>query len=227
MHKTLKFVFVLLVVSIIGGFVISIYMRNKCFNNDNFEEFYYNDSLYSLPDNYDDIYDKYNFYGTMHKIGYTIGVYSKVFDTYVLDNDTEENILFQKNGAYFWLKEDFDFPDLSKSNIAKLLAQKLDDKNYVLKEEEFLLENILLNDLFEEYSIDASKDSFLLDSNNYSTYRIKYFYENGISTNDYYKITFYNDNIIFENIYEKNKRVFYMLNKNCSLRLYEFILNNL
>lgn len=193
--------------------------KNKCLNYENFNEFYYNDNLYVLPDSHYDIYSKYDFYGAMHKIGYTIGVYGKVFETYVLDNDIEENILFQKEGRYFWFKDGFELPNISEINIDKLLIQKLDYKGYVIEEKEFLLENILLNDLLVEFNADANKDLFLLDYNNFLTYRIKYIYENGFISKKYDRMTIYNNNLFIEKINEAKERMIYSLNEDYTLSL--------
>lgn len=224
MHKIFQFVFILFCVSFIIG---CDFMNNKekCLNSENFEKFYFNDNLYTLAGNYYDIISKYDFYGEMHKIGYTIGVYNKIFETYVLDIDTEENILFQKDGKYFWIKDGFEFPDLSNVNINKLLVQKFDYEGNIVEEKEFLLENILINDLLVEYDVDDNKDSFLVDNNNFLTYRIKYIYENGIVTKYYDRMTIYNNNLFIENINEHNERIIYVLNEEISLCLYEFILN--
>lgn len=115
MRKIFQFVFILSCISFIVGCNL-LNKKDKCLNSENFEKFYFNGNLYTLAENYNDINLKYDFYGEMHKIGYTFVVYNKIFETYVLDIDTQENILFQKDGRCFWIKDDFEFPDLSNVN---------------------------------------------------------------------------------------------------------------
>lgn len=104
-------------------------------------------------------------------------------------------------------------PNISEINIDKLLIQKLDYKGYVIEEKEFLLENILLNDLLVEFNADANNDLFLLDYNNFLTYRIKYIYENGFILNKYDRMTIYNNNLFIEKINEDKERMIYLLNE--------------
>lgn len=73
------------------------------------------------------------------------------------------------------------------------MVQKFDYEGNIVEEKEFLLENILINDLLVEYDVDDNKDSFLVDNNNFLTYRIKYIYENGIVTKYYDRMTIYNN----------------------------------
>lgn len=225
MLKILK----LIIIIIFSSFYICrdyIIHKNECLNIEDFENFYYNDNLYILPDNYSDIYSHYNFYGPMHKIGYTIGAHNKVIETYVLDNDIENNILFQKDGRYFWFKEGFEFPNMKNINISKLLVLKYNKEGLIVEENEFLLKDILLSDLLIEYTVNDSKDSFLADNNNFLKYGIRYIYENGIITEYSEMVTIYNKKLFIKRINEKNERVIYILNEEYSSELYEFVLNN-
>lgn len=199
--------------------------RKNCLNYESFEEFYYNNNVYILPDDYNDIYSKYDFVGKNHQIGYTIGVYDKVFSTYVLDSDTEENILFQKDGRYFWFKEGFEFPNVEQLDVSKILIEKLDSNGYIVKEKEYALENISINELFIVYKVDQSVDTFLTGDNNFLTFRIKYIYDDYIITKYYDKIAIYNNKVFLEKFNELNERQIYVVNDEYALNLYECILN--
>lgn len=225
MHKIKKIMIIIFFCCLISscGNIVS---KNECLNYENFEKFDYKDSTYILPDNYYEIHSQYDFYGKMHKIGYTIGVYGKVFETYILDNDIDENIVIQKGGRYFWFKEGYTFPIISELKVNKLLIEKLDSEGYIIKEKEFSLDDITYDDMFVEYNLDIYEDTFLLDYNNFLTYRIRYIYENNIITKKYNKITIYNDNLFLEKYNAENERKIYILKDNSPLNLYEFILNN-
>ena len=121
MRKIFQFVFILSCISFIVGCNL-LNKKDKCLNSENFEKFYFNGNLYTLAETYNDINLKYDFYEEMHKIGYTFIVYNKIFENYVLDIDTQENILSQKDGRYFWIKDGFEFPDLS--NVNNILITK-------------------------------------------------------------------------------------------------------
>ena len=110
--------------------------KKECLNYENFEKFQYNNKIYCLPlpDIFNEIYFKFNFYGNKHQVGYTIRVYNNIYKTYILDSDKGENILFQENGRYFWFKEGSVFPNTDELNITKLLIEKLDSKGYIIKE---------------------------------------------------------------------------------------------
>lgn len=196
--------------------------KRKCLNYDTFKEFYYNNHLYRIPNNYDEIYSAYEFYGPKHKVGYTIGVYNHVFETYVLDNDIEENILFQEYG-YFWFKEGFNITDLSKIPISKLLIEKLDSNGFSKINKEFQVENAYIADLFIEYSVDSIKEPYLLDHNNYLKYCIKVVFGDAIISRSYYFIALYNENVFIETYSLFHIKTIYVINKQYSTSLYEFI----
>ena len=178
MRKTFTLLLCLCFISFLTS--CSITKKKECLNYENFEKFHYNNKIYCLPDNFIEIYSKFNFYGNKHQVGYTIGVYNKVFKTYILDSDEEENILFQENGRYFWFKEGFVFPNIEESVVTKLLIEKLASKGYIIKEKEYALKNISINEFFTEYVINQNNNSFLNDENNFLTFRIKYIYEDYI-----------------------------------------------
>ena len=203
----------------------NITKKKECLNYENFEKFQYNNKIYCLPDNFNEIYSKFDFYGNKHQVGYTIGVYNKIFKTYILDIDEEENILFQENGRYFWFKEGFVFPNTDELNITKLLIEKLDSEWYIIKEKEYVLENISLNEFFIEYAIDQNTDSFLNDDNNFLTFRIKYIYEDYIITNYYDRIIIYNDKVYIKKYNESNERKICIVNDKYALSLYDCILS--
>ena len=223
MRKT----FTLLLCLCFISFLTSCNMTKKkeCLNYENFEKFHYNNKIYSLPDNFNEIYSKFNFYGNKHQVGYTIGVYNNIYKTYILDSDEEENVLFQENGRYFWVKEGFVFPNTDELNITKLLIEKLNSKGYIIKEKEYALENISINELFIEYVIDQNNDSFLNDESNFLTYRIRYIYKDYIITKYYDRITIYNDKVYIEKYDESNERRIYIVNDKYALSLYNCILS--
>lgn len=199
--------------------------RDECLNLDDFEKFYYNGNLYSLPSNHSEISSKYSFYGEKHQIGYTIGVYNKVFETYALDTDVEENILFQKNGKYFWLKEGFEFPNLNECNVTKLLIEKLDFEGYIVNEREFVLEDISINDLLIEYNADPNTESFLLSYDNFVTYQMHHIYENGIMLRASDSVAVFNGKIFAKKYEQTVASKVYVVNEMCQLNLYEIITN--
>ena len=222
MRKTFTLLLCLCFISILTSCNIT---KKECLNYENFEKFYYNNKIYCLPDNFNEIYSKFDFYGTKHQVGYTIGVYNKIFKTCILDNDKEENILFQENGRYFWFKEGFVFPNIEESNVTKLLIEKLDSKGYIIKEKEYALENISIDEFFTEYVINQNYNSFLNDENNFLTFRIKYIYEDYIVTNYYDKITIYNGKVYLNKYNESNERKIYVVNNKYALSLYDCILS--
>ena len=176
MRKT----FTLLLCLCFISFLTSCNITKKCLNYENFEKFYYNNKIYCLPDNFNEIYSKFNFYGNNHQVGYTIGVYNNIYKTCILDSDKDEKILFQDNSRYFWFKEGFVFPNIEESVVTKLLIEKLASKGYIIKEKEYALKNISINEFFTEYVINQNNNSFLNDENNFLTFRIKYIYEDYI-----------------------------------------------
>ena len=223
MRKTFTLLLCLCFISFLTS--CSITKKKECLNYENFEKFHYNNKIYCLPDNFIEIYSKFNFYGNKHQVGYTIGVYNKVFKTYILDSDEEENILFQENGRYFWFKEGFVFPNIEESDVTKLLIEKVDSKGYIIKEKEYVLEDISIDEFFTEYVIDQNYNSFLNDENNFLTFRIKYIYEDYIVTNYYNKITIYNGKVYIEKYNESNERKIYVVNDKYTLSLYDCILS--
>lgn len=223
MRKTFTLLLCLCFISFLTS--CNIPKKKECLNYENFEKFYYNNKTYCLPDNFNEIYSKCDFYGNRHQVGYTIGVYNKVFKTCILDNDKEENILFQENGRYFWFKEGFVFPNIEESDVTKLLIEKLDSKGYIIKEKEYVLEDISIDEFFTEYVIDQNYNSFLNDENNFLTFRIKYIYEDYIVTKYYNKIAIYNDKVYIEKYDEFNERKIYIVNDKYTLSLYDFILS--
>lgn len=223
MHKTFTLLLCLCFISFLTS--CNITKKKECLNYENFEKFHYNNKIYCLPDNFIEIYSKFDFYGTKHQVGYTIGVYNKVFKTCILDSDKEENILFQDDGGYFWLKEGFVFSNIEESEVTKLLIEKLDSKGYIIKENEYTLENISINEFFTEYLINQNTDSFLNDENNFLTFRIKYIYEDYIVTKYYNKIAIYNDKVYIEKYDEFNERKIYVVNDKYALSLYDCILS--
>ncbi len=225
MRRIFSLMLILFIILFLAG-CDELINRNKCLNYFQFEKFFYNGHLYIQPENFDDLYIKYDFYGTSHKVGYTIGVYRKIFETHVLDCDTEENILFQKKGMYFWLKEGFEFPNSDEMKITKLFIEKMDSKSYVVEEKEFDLDNILFNEILEEYSIDLNRDSFLLNIDNFLKYRIKYIYDDWIISNEYDRFTIYNGNLFIEKINEFDESKIYLVDKKHTANLYDFVLNN-
>ena len=218
----------ILLLSLVLVFIVCVQLvrRKQCLNYENFDKFYYNNHLYIRPVNNTDIYKNYSFYGEKHKVGYTIGVYNKVFETFVLDTDTEENILFQEYGIYFWFKEGFEFPDVTNMNISKLLIEKADYWGDNIEGKEYLLGNIPLNDLFVEYNVNSTEDSPLLDYHNFSKYRIRYLYDGGILTNYYNRFAIYNERTFVENINSFGERKIYVLNGSYAPSVYEFIMKN-
>lgn len=223
MRKTFTLLLCLCFISFLTS--CSIAKKKECLNYENFEKFHYNNKIYCLPDNFNEIYSKFNFYGNKHQVGYTIGVYNNIYKTFILDSDEEENILFQDNGRYFWFKEGFVFPNIEESDVTKLLIEKLDSKGYIIKEKEYVLENISLNEFFIEYAIDQNADSFLNDENNFLAFRIKYIYEDYIVTKYYDRITIYNDKVYIEKYDESNERRIYIVNDKYALSLYDYILS--
>ena len=223
MRKTFTLLLCLCFISFLTS--CSITKKKECLNYENFEKFHYNNKIYCLPDNFIEIYSKFDFYGTKRQVGYTIGVYNKVFKTYILDSDEEENILFQNNSRYFWFKEGFVFPNIYESNVTKLLIEKLDSKGYIIKEKEYVLEDISIDEFFTEYVIDQNYNSFLNDENNFLTFRIKYIYEDYIVTKYYNKITIYNDKVYIEKYNESNERKICGVNDKYALSLYDCILS--
>lgn len=155
----------------------------------------------------------------MHQVGYTLGVYNKVFETYVLDTDVYENILFQKNGRYFWFKEGFEFLNLNEYDVSKLLIQKIDSEGYITNEKEFLLENISIDDLLLEYNPDPNTESFLFDDNNFIKYRINYIYENGIMLTKYDNIAIYNDKVFVRKYDQNIDNKIYVINEKYAYKL--------
>lgn len=203
-----------------------IVLRKECLNYENFYTFYYNNNKYTLPENYYDITSKYDFYGKKHQIGYTIGFYGKPQKTYVLDSDTEENILFQKYNSYCWLKEGFNFPDINELDVTKLLINKLDsDGFYTLKEKEYTLEEISIDELFVEYTVNPKTESFLNDTNNFLRFSIQYIYDDYIITNYYERLTIYKNKIFFEKYNELEERKIYVLNDKYASSFYECVLS--
>ena len=223
MRKTFTLLLCLCFISFLTS--CNITKKKESLNYENFEKFHYNNKIYCLPDNFIEIYSKFDFYGTKHQVGYTIGVYNKVFKAYILDVDKGENILFQENGRYFWFKEGFVFPNIEESNVTKLLIEKLDSKGYIIKEKEYALENISLNEFFIEYAIDQNYNSFLNNENNFLTFRIKYIYEDYIVTKYYNKITIYNGKVYLKKYNESNERKIYVVNNKYALSLYDCILS--
>ena len=148
-----------------------------------------------------------------------------IYKTFILDSDEEENVLFQEDGRYFWFKEGFVFPNIEESNVTKLLIEKLDSKGYIIKEKEYALENISINEFFTESAIDQNTGSFLNDENNFLTFRIKYIYEDYIVTKYYDRITIYNDKVYIEKYDESNERRIYIVNDKYALSLYDYILS--
>lgn len=65
MRKFINFLF-LLVLSTALFSCNYIDNRDECLNLDDFEKFYYNGNLYSLPSNHSEISSKYCFYGEKH-----------------------------------------------------------------------------------------------------------------------------------------------------------------
>lgn len=220
MRKTFTLLLCLCFISFLTSCNIT---KKECLNYENFEKFYYNNKIYCLPDNFNEIYSKFDFYGTKHQVGYTIGVYNKIFKTCILDIDKGENILFQENGRYFWFKEWFVFPNIEESNVTKLLIEKLDSKGYIIKEKEYALENISIDEFFTEYVINQNYNSFLNDENNFLTFRIKYIYEDYIVTKYYNKITIYNGKVYLKQYNESNERKIYVVNNKYALSLYDCI----
>ena len=223
MRKTVTLLLCLCFISFLTS--CSIAKKKECLNYENFEKFHYNNKIYCLPDNFIEIYSKFDFYGTKRQVGYTIGVYNKIFKTYILDSDEEENVLFQDNGRYFWFKEGFVFPNIEESNVTKLLIEKLDSKGYIIKEKEYVLEDISIVEFFTEYVINQNYNSFLNDENNFLTFRIKYIYEDYIVTKYYNKITIYNDKVYIEKYNESNERKICVVNDKYALSLYDCILS--
>lgn len=199
--------------------------RKESLNYEDFEKFYYNGNLYILPENYSDIGGKYTFYGEKHKVGYTIGVYNRAFETYVLDIDVEENILFTDH-IYFWFKEGYEFPDIYELNVTKLLFSKIgEDSVYTVDERLYLLENITINDLFIEYIVDKNNDSYLLDEKNFLRYEMRYIYENGVLMNHHFDVAIYNNRVFVEKYDEDNRRKLYVSNEEYSNILCELLLD--
>ena len=223
MRKTFTLLLCLCFISFLTS--CSITKKKECLNYENFEKFHYNNKIYCLPDNFIEIYSKFDFYGTKRQVGYTIGVYNKIFKTYILDSDEEENVLFQDNGRYFWFEEGFVFPNIEESNVTKLLIEKLDSKGYIIKEKEYVLEDISIDEFFTEYVINQNYNSFLNDENNFLTFRIKYIYEDYIVTKYYNKITIYNDKVYIEKYNESNERKICGVNDKYALSLYDCILS--
>ena len=222
MRRFINFLFLLVLITALFScnYIVG---RDECLNLDDFEKFYYNGNLYSLPSNHYEISSKYSFYGEKHQIGYTIGVYNKVFETYALDTDVEENILFQKNGKYFWLKEGFEFPNLNECNVTKLLIEKLDFEGYI--EREFLLEDISINDLLIEYNADPNTESFLLSYDNFVTYQMHHIYENGIMLRASDSVAVFNGKIFAKKYEQTVASKVYVVNEMCQLNLYDIITN--
>ena len=106
-----------------------------------------------------------------------------------------------------------------------MLIEKLDSKGYIIKEKEYALENISINEFFTESAIDQNTGSFLNDENNFLTFRIKYIYEDYIVTKYYDRITIYNDKVYIEKYDESNERRIYIVNDKYALSLYDYILS--
>lgn len=224
-HKKMIMAQIVILIVLLLIYFIPYLIMKECLNYENFEKFHCNNKIYCLPDNFNEIYSKFNFYGNKHQVGYTIGVYNNICKTFILNSDEEENVLFQEDGRYFWFKEGFVFPNIEESNVTKLLIEKLDSKGYIIKEKEYALENISLNEFFIEYAIDQNTDSFLNDENNFLTFRIKYIYEDYIVTKYYDRITIYNDKVYIEKYNESNERRIYIVNDKFALSLYDCILS--
>ena len=111
--------------------------------------------------------------------------------------------------------------------ITKLFIEKMDSKSYVVEEKEFDLDNILFNEILEEYSIDLNRDSFLLNIDNFLKYRIRYIYDDWIISNEYDRFTIYNGNLFIEKINEFDERKIYLVDEKHTANLYDFVLNNL
>lgn len=223
MHKFNKIILLFVICFVLIGFY-RICNRSKCLNLEEFEQFYYKDNLYVLPDDYDEISSEYMFYGDKHKVGYTIGFYSNVTATYVLDADIEENVLFQEYG-FFWFKEGYQLPTLNKSNIKKLLIQKLDNYGDIITSKEFDLKNYPFENLYVDYDIDSNNDSFLLNINNFSRYRIKFIYDCGIISNFCDRFVIYNNKIYIETKNEFDERKICVLHEDYSNNLLDFVLS--
>ncbi len=203
-----------------------IVLRKECLNYENFYTFYYNNNKYTLPENYYDITTEYDFYGKKHQIGYTIGFYGKPQKTYVLDSDTEENILFQEYNGYCWLKEGFNFPDINKLDVTKLLINKHDSIGlHILKEKEYTLEEISIDELFVEYTVDPKTESFLNDTNNFLRFSMQYIYDDYIITNYYDRLTIYKNMIFLRRCNELDERKIYVVNDKYASSFYECVLS--
>ena len=234
MRKIYQFIFILLFTCVLAGCIpVS---REECLNYEDFEKFYYNGNLYVMPEELSDFNYNYSIYGQKHLVGYTIGNYGFPTETYVLDNDIEENILFQfyyGRNFDFWLKEGYELPEMTEENINKLVIKKWDDDDEggVIETREFSLDNTSINDLFVEYSVDDSNDSFLLDKENFSKYSVDAIYYDSFIDFSYARFTFYNNTLFFQryiDLDEKHReRKIYVLNENerAAERLYELILS--
>ena len=96
---------------------------------------------------------------------------------------------------------------------------------YIIKEKEYVLEDISIVEFFTEYVINQNYNSFLNDENNFLTFRIKYIYEDYIVTKYYNKITIYNDKVYIEKYNESNERKICVVNDKYALSLYDCILS--
>lgn len=103
MRKTFTLLLCLCFISFLTS--CSIAKKKECLNYENFEKFHYNNKIYCLPDNFIEIYSKFDFYGTKRQVGYTIGVYNKIFKTYILDSDEEKMFYFKTMADIFGLKK--------------------------------------------------------------------------------------------------------------------------
>ena len=105
MHKTFTLLLCLCFISFLTS--CNITKKKECLNYENFEKFYYNNKTYCLPDNFNEIYSKCDFYGNRHQVGYTIGVYNKVFKfftEYVIDQNYNSFLNDENNFLAFRIK---------------------------------------------------------------------------------------------------------------------------
>lgn len=92
------------------------------------------------------IRESFDFVCEKHKIGYTTGVYSKCFPTYILDINAESNIIFQEYG-YFWFKKGFAWSDINSLAVESLVFIKSDSMDVFIKQISVNVNHLLLDDI--------------------------------------------------------------------------------
>ncbi len=144
--------------------------------------------------------------------------YFKLLDLLI---DTSDCVAFEVQ-AY----ENLNFK-ITEEEIIDLFNKYIKNFSHNFKNEakEYTLEEISIDELFVEYTVDPKTESFLNDTNNFLRFSIQYIYDDYIITKYSNRFTIYKNMIFLQKYNELDERQIYVVNDKYVSSFYECVLS--